>query len=156
MRKKQKMVINLHIINLANYKEINDTLYKKIAEETLRYIKYSLNFAEITLVLCENDFIKELNNKYRGINRPTDVLSFPMNDNKIITEPLLGDIVISVEMAKENCLESGLTLCKEIMYLFIHGLLHLVGFNHEASKSIEDEMYNIQDQMMKYLNNFIS
>jgi probable rRNA maturation factor len=142
-------------MNLVNYKEIGKGVYKKIAEATLKYIKYPLNTAEITLVLCDNNFIKELNSKYRGIDGPTDVISFPMNDSTIIQEPLLGDIVIAIDIAKENCLETQLTLCKEVTYLFVHGLLHLLGFNHESSKIIEEEMYDIQDKMMMQLDNFM-
>jgi probable rRNA maturation factor len=156
MKKKQRIAINLHIVNLVNYKEIENGFYEKIAEQTLKYVHYPLDFAEITLVLCDNDFICNLNNKYRALNRPTDVLSFPMNEDGVINDPLLGDIVISIDMVKKNCLESQLTYNEEVIYLFTHGLLHLLGYDHECSKDIEDEMYNIQDQIMKYLHNFMS
>jgi len=118
MKKKQRIAINLHIVNLVNYKEIENGFYEKIAEQTLKYVHYPLDFAEITLVLCDNDFICNLNNKYRALNRPTDVLSFPMNEDGVINDPLLGDIVISIDMVKKNCLESQLTYNEEL-YIFL-------------------------------------
>ena len=54
MKKKQRIVINLHIVNLVNYKEIENSLYEKVAEQTLKYVHYPLDSAEITLVLCDN------------------------------------------------------------------------------------------------------
>lgn len=153
MKKKQKITINLHINNLVDYEAIRSDVYEIIAEETLKCANYPLESAEITLVLCDNNFIGDLNYKYRGIDGPTDVLSFHMNENCEIIDPLLGDIVISVDMAKENCLLSGLTLNEEIIYLFAHGLLHLIGYDHESSMACEEKMYNIQDRIIKYFQN---
>ena len=155
MKKKRKITINLQIHNLVDYEDIRSDVYENIAEETLKYAHYPLEAAEITLVLCGNNFISDLNYKHRGLNEPTDVLSFHMNENNAIIDPLLGDIVISVDMAKENCLSSGLMLNEEIIYLFTHGLLHLIGYDHESSMACEEEMYNIQDKIIKYFHNFM-
>lgn len=84
---------------------------------------------ELGLTLTSNRKIKKLNQKYRGVNEPTDVLSFPIDTAKKKTDEdiILGDIVISTEMMEKQNQE-------EIKKLFQHGLLHLLGFDHEKSK----------------------
>jgi probable rRNA maturation factor len=155
MKRNRKITVKLHIHNLVDYKLIGNDIYENVAEEVLKYAQYSLEDAEITLVLCDNSFIRDLNYKYRGFNQPTDVLSFYMNEKDEIIEPLLGDIVISVDMAKENCLLSVLTLNEEIIYLFTHGILHLIGYDHESSMADEEKMYNIQDKIIKYFHSLM-
>jgi probable rRNA maturation factor len=155
MKINRKITVKLHIDNLVDYKFISNNIYENIAEEVLKYAQYSLEDAEITLVLCDNNFIRDLNHKYRGFDQPTDVLSFHMNEKDEIIDPLLGDIVVSVDMAKENCLLSGLTLNEEIIYLFAHGILHLIGYDHESSIVDEEKMYNIQDEIIKYFHSLM-
>lgn len=85
-----------------------------------------LHKREVSLLLTDDEGIRELNNLYLQRDRPTNVISFPMNEG-----PLLGDIVISVETAARDAEEGDLPLLDEIAFLFIHGLLHLVGYDHE-------------------------
>lgn len=80
---------------------------------------------ELSVLLTGNPRIRELNRAYRGIDRPTDVLSFPMDD-----EHMLGDIVISVDKAVEQAERFGVTLEEEMARLMVHGLLHLLGYDH--------------------------
>lgn len=98
--------------------------------------------AEVSLVLVDNDYIQELNLEYRGIDQPTDVLSFAMEEGEemlMLTDPedgepmpeLLGDIYISVERAREQAENYGHTFERELSYLAVHGLLHLMGFDHQ-------------------------
>jgi probable rRNA maturation factor len=155
MKRKQRITVNLHIMNRAKYRYIKSEIYKTIALETLKIVNYPLKSAEITLVLCDDIFIRELNKRYRNVDNPTDVLSFPMNEEEAIKDPLLGDIVISVDKAKENCRNSHLYLYEEIIYLFVHGLLHLLGFHHEHSVDVENEMQYIQEKMLMYLQNLL-
>ncbi len=86
--------------------------------------------------------IKKLNNKFRGISKPTNVLAFPMlnNDFSLINPELLGDIVISVETAEKEAQKFGISLGERISQLLIHGILHLIGFDHEAGKLNADKM----------------
>ncbi len=91
--------------------------------------------AEISVVFCDNEAIRELNRDWRGIDAATDVISFPMVDNlefrKVTGEQLLlGDIIISTERAAWQAKEFGHKLQREILFLFSHGLLHLLGFDH--------------------------
>lgn len=80
---------------------------------------------ELSVLLVGNPRIRDLNRAYRGIDKPTDVLSFPMDD-----EHLLGDIVISVDKAAEQAERFGVTLDEEFARLMVHGLLHLIGYDH--------------------------
>jgi probable rRNA maturation factor len=92
--------------------------------------------AEVSLVLCGNLFIQEINREWRNQDSVTDVLSFPMLDDIAKwhdlpqDELLLGDIIISVERAEEQALKFGHSLERELLFLFTHGLLHLLGYDH--------------------------
>ena len=90
---------------------------------------------ELSVLLANDRKIRTLNKQYRGQDRATDVLSFSQNEeeeNKP-NSPLMGDVVISTETAKRQAAEHGLTLEEEIVLLLIHGILHLLGFDHERS-----------------------
>lgn len=87
--------------------------------------------AELSVVLCSDAHIASLNAQWRGVEGPTDVLSFPQDDEDGV---LLGDIVISVETAAAQATERGLELVDEIRVLLVHGLLHLLGYDHEGEK----------------------
>ena len=90
--------------------------------------------AEVDLLFVDNETIREMNREYRDKDSATDVLSFPMYeaDEEIDDEDeiLFGDIVISLERAQEQCEEYGHSLEREVMYLLVHGLLHLAGYDH--------------------------
>lgn len=92
---------------------------------------------EVSIVLADDEYIHELNLSYRGKDRPTDVLSFALNEGEepeIIDGPaevLLGDIIISVETASRQAEEYGHSLEREMAYLTVHGILHLLGYDHE-------------------------
>lgn len=103
--------------------DIYRELFNKLAGEAARLEGY--NNAEVSVVFTDNEQIKKLNKKYRKKNEPTDVLSFPLDDN------LLGDIIISIERAREQAEEYGHSDRREISYLFVHGLLHLFGYGHD-------------------------
>jgi probable rRNA maturation factor len=90
--------------------------------------------AELSLALVENGEIARLNRKYRQQRKPTDVLSFPAEPAPNGRSRLLGDVVISVERAEEQAKAGGWTLKEEIDRLLIHGILHLLGYDHERSK----------------------
>ncbi|NLN06144.1 MAG: rRNA maturation RNase YbeY [Firmicutes bacterium] len=89
--------------------------------------------AEISLTVCDNAAIREINKKWRQVDAPTDVLSFPLwEKGKAVPagQVLLGDIVISLEKAAVQAEEYGHSLEREILYLFTHGVLHLLGYDH--------------------------
>ncbi|RNC29882.1 MAG: Endoribonuclease YbeY [Candidatus Dichloromethanomonas elyunquensis] len=135
-------------------------LLKKGISETLDIGGGPKN-AEIGLVLVDDTAIQELNRTYRGIDRPTDVLSFAMREKGegepeinlqdfLIEEDTLGDIVISVERARTQAEEYGHSLEREIVYLAVHGTLHLLGFEHGADgESVT--MRRFEEQVMEKL-----
>ncbi|WP_166243733.1 rRNA maturation RNase YbeY [Paenibacillus turpanensis] len=104
---------------------------------------------EVSLTFVDNETIHELNRQYRGIDKPTDVLSFAIqedgegeidimfeeDDNLDDMQDLLGDIIISVPKAKEQSEEYGHSLERELGFLFLHGFLHLIGYDHEDEAS---------------------
>ena len=95
------------------------------------------NGAQVCITITSDLHIRELNKKYRDIDKPTDVLSFPME------YPVLGDIVISLKNAQEQADSIGHSLLRELSFLATHGTLHLLGYDHHSQ---EDEAVMIQKQ----------
>ena len=97
---------------------------------------------EISLVITQNSTIKALNEKYRQVSKPTNVLAFPMleGDFSAITPGLLGDIVISAEKAEQEAAKAGITTEERLSQLLVHGILHLVGYDHEKGNIQAKEM----------------
>lgn len=96
-------------------------------------------YAEISLLFTDNEEIKIMNKEYRDVDYSTDVLSFPIYEREELEdlkskllpqEILLGDIVISLEKTQEQSEEFGHSFRRELVYLFVHGLLHLLGYDH--------------------------
>lgn len=87
--------------------------------------------AEVSLLLCDDTFIRELNQKWRGIDKPTNVLSFPGGPAQGgVLNPLLGDIVIAYETAVREAQEEDKLLRDHFVHLMVHGFLHLIGYDH--------------------------
>jgi len=111
------------VIELDNHTDI------EISTTTIQQISHSLTNRDIELILCDDDEIASINMEYRGKNSPTDVLSFPL-DSMLAHVPL-GAIVISMDMVAIKSTELGHRAEDELALLFIHGLLHLLGYDHE-------------------------
>ncbi len=97
---------------------------------------------EVSIFFTDDEMIRELNHKYREINKPTDVLSFAFEDDEdsfplVGENRILGDIIISVETARRNAQEANHSLEWEINILILHGLLHLLGYDHLKDKDYE-------------------
>ncbi|MBQ9833426.1 MAG: rRNA maturation RNase YbeY [Clostridia bacterium] len=105
---------------------------------------------DINVILVDNAEIHALNLEHRGIDRATDVLSFPANEGEEIAalpDGFLGDIVISLERAFEQAEEYGHSNERELAFLTVHGTLHLLGYDH-MTKEQEDEMFSLQKQIL--------
>lgn len=117
---------------------------------------YGLENAEVSVTLTDNAYIHTLNQKYRNIDRPTDVLSFALNEGdepEVVDGPelnVLGDIIISVERAKEQALEYGHSLKREMAFLTVHGMLHLLGYDHMEEEA-RQEMRQEEEFVMEKL-----
>ncbi len=122
------------------FKTVLDIIYKELNDD--RLIE-----REISLLLADDETIQELNKSYRNMDKPTDVLSF-----EIESDTMLGDIIISVETAKRMAVEYSISLDREIAFLFIHGILHLLGYDHEISVEDEEEMFALQTKLLDQTN----
>ena len=110
--------------------------------------------AEVSVTFTDDSYIRTLNAEYRKKDAATDVLSFPIYEKgEPYTTPdtpvLLGDIVISLERAKEQGEKIGNTLEEEVSFLTVHSTLHLLGYDHETSQEDEDEMFGIQKKIVE-------
>ncbi|XP_068343923.1 endoribonuclease YBEY, chloroplastic-like [Pyrus communis] len=107
---------------------------------------------ELSVLLCDDKFIRKLNKEWRGEDHATDVISMSQHVPDLkLPMLMLGDIVISVETAARQAEQRGHTLLDEIRILAVHGLLHLLGFDHEVSKDAEVEMEKEEDLLLKSL-----
>lgn len=110
--------------------------------------------SEVSLLLTDDEEIQSLNKKYRNIDTPTDVLAFSqiekVNNTPVLCDKeefLLGDIVISVETAQRQAVELGHSLLYELILLSVHGLLHLLGFDHDYEKK-NDKMKSLEKEII--------
>ena len=107
---------------------------------------------EVSILLTRDKDIRLLNKEFRGIDQSTDVLSFPQNQDEdpfIPGEKFLGDIAISLDTAKIQANEHGLVLKEEIVLLLIHGILHLLGYDHEISEQEDKKMRSKTRELFK-------
>src|SRR5574344_270935 len=151
--------MNLLISNNTNEDldlDLITTRAEKTIGEVLNVEKIVEN-VEVSLSIVDRDEIHILNRDYRDVDRPTDVLSFPMDEESFDQEGnpilLLGDIVICLDVAKDQAEDFGHCLEREIMYLICHSTLHLLGYDHieEADKR---EMRTKKKEIMKNLGVF--
>ena len=122
---------------------------------TLKYEDFPFD-AEVSVTFADNEYIHGLNNEYRGMDKPTDVLSFPMYDDGFPYDECqhgctLGDIVISLEKAEEQANELGHDLIREVAFLAIHSTLHLLGYDHERSPEEDEEQCRRQREILESL-----
>ncbi|MDR3602476.1 MAG: rRNA maturation RNase YbeY [Desulfosporosinus sp.] len=112
--------------------------------------------AEVSLMLVNDRRIHALNLEYRGVDRPTDVLSFALQEEAAeepdleFEDDMLGDIVISAERARAQAEEYGHSFEREIVYLAVHGTLHLLGYDHEDEQD-KQEMRSKEEEVMALL-----
>lgn len=122
------------------YNETEDNAYLEDIKNILNLglKKLDVKNAFVSVVIVDKEEIHEINKTYRNVDRVTDVISFAFEDNKMIERSdmrILGEIYLCIEKAKEQSVEYGHSEKREICYLSVHGLLHLLGYNHE----VEDE-----------------
>ena len=127
-----------------------EQIVRSVLQKTAEVYDISVQ-TEVSVVLGNDQYIHELTRQYRGKDCPTDVLSFALNEGEepeVIDAPgevLLGDIIISLETATRQAEEYGHSLERELAYLTVHGILHLLGYDHmteeEKSEMREEEEY---------------
>ena len=148
--------MTLLIDNRTNFEltdEIKETL-EKVCLKSLQYEEFNED-CEISLSIVTNDEIHDINKQFRNIDSPTDVLSFPqltfeegedadVNENG---EIVLGDIIISIDRAKEQAEEYGHSLKRELAFLSVHSMLHLMGYDHMVPEE-EEDMFRRQKEIL--------
>lgn len=148
--------MTLLIDNRTNFEltdEIKETL-EKVCLKSLQYEEFNED-CEISLSIVTNDEIHDINKQFRNIDSPTDVLSFPqltfeegeeadVNENG---EIVLGDIIISIDKAKEQAEEYGHSLKRELAFLSVHSMLHLMGYDHMVPEE-EEDMFRRQKEIL--------
>ena len=145
-------MIKLTIKNETNFNFKYKRLFKKIIQYTLEELKI-IGDTEASLIVTNNNGIKKMSKEYRDKNDPTDILSFPANYKElkpVIGYNMLGDIYLSHEMVEKQAIEFNHSSKREWSYLFAHGLLHLLGFDHKTKKeetTMNSIAYKIMDKI---------
>lgn len=131
-----------------------ETRYSYFVEKTFKLLNLTFD-PIISISFIDNKAIHEINKQYRKIDRPTDVISFAFLDNEDREKAyenggsiVLGDIYISLDKADEQSKEYGHSLDRELCFLFVHGLLHLLGYDH-MKKQDEKIMFDLQDKILE-------
>lgn len=153
-------MMDISFLNEQNKFEVTDKLKDLVtaaAKTALEHMAFRQD-AEISVMFTDNEGIRSLNAEHRGIDRATDVLSFPMleydEDGEVFDDPgdiedelCLGDIVISLERAAEQAEEYGHSFEREVGFLTVHSMLHLLGYDHMTEEE-EKEMFGFQREIL--------
>jgi probable rRNA maturation factor len=120
------------------------------AAETVLRVEGVGTPAALTILLTGNERLQDLNRLYRGLDEPTDVLSFPAGESFPEIETYLGDIAISVPMAERQAAQGKHTLVEELVLLVVHGVLHLLGYD-DVEPSDRETMWGVQRNILRQL-----
>lgn len=137
----------------SNYDSLEER-YRHIMEVAFSKLSIKRNY-EVDVSLVSEDQIHQINKEYRKMDRPTDVISFAFNDDKDPKDQikgndipvLLGEIFICLDVAKKQAKEIGNSELRELRFLFTHGLLHLLGYDH-MKKEDEEIMFPLQEEIL--------
>lgn len=156
MNKRRLMI---HFSATKRFDEVDyylKSVIRKAILATLEHEKFKFD-ADVSVTFCDNEYIRSLNMKFRNKDKHTDVLSFPLYDNgefdigECISGAVLGDIVISVERAREQAKEIGNSFIEEVAFLTVHSTLHLLGYDHERSKEDDEAQCRLQKEIVASL-----
>ncbi len=152
-RKKQWMLkINVHSEGLElPFEEITAECIRDIASRAAKILE--IETGSFSLIATDDVNIRDVNRQYRELDRPTDVIAFEYRDSIFPAGPEeeLGDIYISLETAKRQSEEYGVTLSEETARLIVHGILHCLGYDHETSEDDAREMAALEEDLLDKL-----
>ncbi len=154
MLKSWHLMIDLVFQNNTQEKAPAEEFFMEILEKGIEELKLEDKKVEVSLNLVDEAGIKELNNKYRGKNVVTDVLSFPLGESgqsKYDILPL-GDIFICLPFAVQEAKRQEVSLEKELAQLTVHAFLHLLDYDHERSEEDAEKMTNLEVKILSKLN----
>lgn len=142
-----------------NQYEINDNYgyqnYEYLDEVITKVFEHeNVHNAICSIIFVDNEEIHQINKERRGVDRATDVISFALEDSPDDFDEfrILGDIFISIPKMQEQAKEYGHSEKRELSFLVVHGLLHLLGYDHMKSKKDEEMMFSLQDEILESLN----
>ena len=141
------LVMSFGIFNKTEEK-IDKSFVRKVVKHTLK--KMEAEKSEVNIIFVGLEEIHEINKTYRNVDRPTDVISFALEDTEDVTvyeERVLGDIYICLDKVHEQAKEYGHTEIREMAFLIVHGLLHLLGYDHMI-KEEEKIMFGLQEEIL--------
>ena len=141
------LVMSIGIFNKTEEK-IDKSFVRKVVKHTLK--KMEAEKSEVNIIFVGLEEIHEINKTYRNVDRPTDVISFALEDTEDVTvyeERVLGDIYICLDKVHEQAKEYGHTEIREMAFLIVHGLLHLLGYDHMI-KEEEKIMLGLQEEIL--------
>ena len=154
--KLKKMKPNIHSIEILNEQDRIPVqaelleLIQKTAETALDFENVTV-CCEVSITLTDNQAIREINSRFRNLDKPTDVLSFPSGEYPTEEEAcFLGDVAISLERAEEQRQEYGHTLEREVAFLTAHSILHLLGYDHMKPDE-EKDMSERQEEILSLI-----
>ncbi len=140
--------MEIGLFNETNY-DLEEEL--NIVREVLEHGIKKLQVGDVTfnVIIVDNEYIHKLNKEYRGIDRETDVISFALEDDQTFNpeDRILGDIYISIDKVKSQAEEYGHSQKRELCFLAVHGLLHLLGYDH-MNKKDEEVMFKLQEDIL--------
>ena len=138
-------------IGFFNETNINLDKELKVVKKVLEHGLNKLNIDEaiFNIIIVDNDYIHKLNKEYRNIDRETDVITFALEDDKTFNPSIrvLGDVYISIDKAKSQSEEYEHSLLRELSFLAVHGMLHLLGYDH-IKKEEEEVMFKLQEEIL--------
>ena len=139
--------MSIGIFNKTEEK-IDKSFVRKVVKHTLK--KMEAEKSEVNIIFVGLEEIHEINKTYRNVDRPTDVISFALEDTEDVTvyeERVRGDIYICLDKVHEQAKEYGHTEIREMAFLIVHGLLHLLGYDHMI-KEEEKIMFGLQEEIL--------
>ena len=148
--------LKIYLCNEQDKREISYRLKILVRASVLATLEYEAfdRACEVSVTFTDNEKIHELNLRFRNVDRPTDVLSFPLFDGQNGGDEfdgMLGDIVLSLEKAKEQADEYGHSFEREVAFLCVHSTLHLLGYDHETGEDDEADMRRRQSEIMEMM-----
>ena len=151
---RKKFEINVVILDRGWKQALPNIVFfaQKVAEQTLKQVQMSLPRSSLSIVLANNDFVRELNKSYRSKNEYTNVLSFPADEcikmKKVNKEIILGDVILALKKIREESKEQNKIFQNHFAHLIVHGILHLLGYIHLHRKEAE-EMEKLERIILK-------
>ena len=140
-------------MEIGIFNQTNDDLtseLKKVHEVLIHGLKkINIDEAVFNIIIVDNPYIHQLNKEYRNIDRETDVITFALEDDKTFNPEIriLGDVYISIDKARSQSVEYGHSLLRELCFLAVHGMLHLLGYDH-MKKEDEIVMFKLQEEIL--------